>query len=95
MTILPIVSHVCMLEITIMVRLILASMHVIMARMVVLVAEAIADVEPAIDLQDSLNVSDRGLATEVFAINVMNLPLLDKLRRQNGVLEQHCLVLLV
>ena len=50
LAVLMIISHICLLEVTIVVCLILASVSIIVSSMVVLIAKAISMVQPAVNL---------------------------------------------
>ena len=70
LAVLMIISHICLLEVTIVVCLILASVSIIVTSMVVLIAKAISMVQPAVNLKYSLDIANRCLTAEVFSINM-------------------------
>ena len=68
--VLMIISHICLLEVTIVVCLILASVSIIVTSMVVLIAKAISMVQPTVNLKYSFDIANRCLTAEVFSINM-------------------------
>ena len=71
--VLMIISHICLLEVTIVVEkvcLILASVSIIVTSMVVLIAKAISMVQPTVNLKYSFDIANRCLTAEVFSINM-------------------------
>lgn len=88
-------SLIILLVVSELIRLILAPVGVVVARMVVLIAETVGVTHATVDIEDSLNHANARLAAEVLPIDVVDLPLFHDLGWQNGVLKQDCLVLCV
>jgi len=84
-----------LLEVSVVIRLVLAPAVVIVTRVVVLIAEAVAVTHAAVDIENALNHSDSLLTAEVLPVDVVDLPLFNELHWQNRVFQKYCLVLIV